>query len=42
MMKRILVLLLVALMAAPVAGCGRKGNPERPEGSQFPRQYPTQ
>lgn len=42
MVRKLLVLLLVALLAAPVVGCGRKGKPERPEDSRFPRTYPTQ
>lgn len=42
MMRKLLVLLLVALIATPMAGCGRKGKPEPPEDSQFPRTYPTQ
>lgn len=36
----LLALLLVAL-TLPVAGCGRKGQPEPPPGSDFPRTYPS-
>ena len=40
--RRRLVLLLIALsLALPaVSACGRKGPPEPPEGSTYPRQYP--
>lgn len=40
-MKRVLVLLLVAMLAVPVAGCGKKGPPEPPEDSEYPRSYPS-
>lgn len=29
------------ILALAVAGCGKKGAPERPMGSEFPRQYPN-
>lgn len=40
---RRLALALVAsvVLALPLAACGKKGGPERPEGSTFPRQYPN-
>lgn len=36
-------LLLALAFAAPLAACGRKGDPEPPEGSdiRYPRQYPA-
>lgn len=36
-------LLLALALAAPLAACGRKGDPEPPEGAdeKFPRQYPA-
>lgn len=35
--------LLALAFAAPLAACGRKGDPEAPEGAdpRFPRQYPA-
>jgi len=41
-MHRFLVLLLVVVLAAPLAGCGRKSAPQPPGESQYPRTYPTQ
>ncbi len=42
MIGRLIALLLMAALAAPIAGCGKKGDPEPPPGtkSDFPRQYP--
>jgi predicted small lipoprotein YifL len=36
-------LLLALAFAAPLAACGRKGDPEAPEGAdeKYPRQYPA-
>ena len=39
-LHRLLILGMVALMAVPLGGCGRKGNPEEPEDSIYPRVYP--
>jgi predicted small lipoprotein YifL len=39
---RLLVLALIIAMASPLAACGRKGSPERPDDSEYPRNYPTQ
>ncbi|RAU22811.1 hypothetical protein CU669_05330 [Paramagnetospirillum kuznetsovii] len=39
-MRRLLILGLVVLTAVPLAGCGRKGNPEEPEDAVYPRTYP--
>ena len=37
-----LTLLLLLALALPALGaCGRKGPPEPPEGSTYPRQYPN-
>lgn len=33
-------LIVVALVAASLAGCGRKGNLVAPENSTYPRTYP--
>lgn len=41
MLRRLVVLLLIAVMASSVVGCGRKGAPEYPEGSDYPRKYPA-
>ena len=39
---RLVVLLIATSLALPaLSGCGRKGPPERPEGSTYPRQYPN-
>ena len=42
MTARLLILLLVCAMAAPLGACGKKGDLEPPPGkeSEFPRQYP--
>lgn len=41
-MKRIVVVTLVALaLAAPLGACGKKGDLEPPEKSEFPKTYPT-
>jgi predicted small lipoprotein YifL len=39
----LVVAVLLALAAGPLAACGKKGPPELPEGTtdQFPRQYPV-
>ena len=36
-------LLLALALTAPLAACGRKGDPEPPEGAdeRYPRQYPA-
>ena len=39
---RLLVLLLALTLALPaLSACGRKGPPEPPEGTTYPRQYPN-
>ena len=40
MIRRLLILGMVALMAVSLAACGRKGNPEEPENAIYPRTYP--
>ena len=32
----------VLMMAATLTACGRKGDPEAPPGSTYPRDYPSQ
>ncbi|HSD35334.1 MAG TPA: hypothetical protein VLE26_07945 [Alphaproteobacteria bacterium] len=40
--RRILALLVLLALALPALdACGRKGPPEPPEGSTYPRQYPN-
>ena len=39
--RRAIAFLLVLALSLPLlASCGRKGLPEPPEGSTYPRQYP--
>jgi predicted small lipoprotein YifL len=35
-------LALIAALAAPLGGCGRKATLELPPGSDHPRRFPTQ
>jgi predicted small lipoprotein YifL len=39
-MRTLVVLILLAALASPLAACGRKGQPEPPPGADFPRTYP--
>lgn len=41
LMRIVLILALVTVLAVPLSACGRKGKPEAPPGSDFPRTYPT-
>lgn len=43
LVRSLAVAALVAVAAAPLAACGKKGPPELPEGQtdQYPRQYPN-
>ena len=41
MSPRLLVLLLLCGLVLQAAGCGRKGQPEPPPGSDYPRTYPS-
>lgn len=38
---RLLLLVLVVALMAPMGGCGRKGQPEPPPGADYPRTYPS-
>ena len=40
MMRSILIAVMVATVALPLAGCGRKGMPYEPEDAVYPRVYP--
>lgn len=40
-MRRLIVLLTVLALAAPLAACGKRGDLEAPEGGTYPRQYPA-
>ena len=40
MIRKLLIIVLIAGLAASVGACGRKDKPERRPGSDFPRQYP--
>ena len=42
MIRKLLILLVVAGLVASVTACGRKGAVEAPPDSEYPRQYPTQ
>ena len=37
----IALLIALAVVMAALTGCGRKGPPEPPEGTTYPRQYPS-
>ncbi len=39
---RILILVLAFAIISPLAGCGRKGPPEFPKDSKYPREYPSE
>jgi predicted small lipoprotein YifL len=40
-MSKLLVFILILGLALSVAACGRKGQPEPPPGSDYPRTYPS-
>lgn len=42
MIRLLVTLLLACALVAPLAGCGKKGDPEAPEKEEvrYPRQYP--
>ena len=42
MIRKWILAALILAMAASLSSCGRKGKPETPEGSRFPRTYPTE
>ncbi len=39
---KILTVVLALALISPLAACGRKGAPEFPEDSKYPRDYPTE
>ncbi len=39
--QHLLVLALIIAIASPLAACGRKGSPDRPDDSEYPRSYPA-
>ena len=41
MARTLILVFLIALMAAPLVGCGRRGALEAPPGSDYPRKYPS-
>ena len=41
MIRKLLLVVLIVGLAASLDACGRKGKPEHPPGSDFPRQYPS-
>lgn len=42
MMRFMTLLLALVMMAGVLSACGRKGDPEEPPGTTYPRQYPSQ
>jgi len=40
MSRLVLGLILAGLLAVSLSACGRKGNPDQPDDSVYPRQYP--
>lgn len=42
MIRKIALAVLLTVMVASLGACGRKATPDYPEGSDHPRQYPTQ
>jgi predicted small lipoprotein YifL len=36
-----MVLLTAVVLALPLAGCGKKGDPDAPGADRYPRQYPA-
>lgn len=40
-LRRLVLIALIALLAAPLASCGRRGALEAPEGSTYPKAYPA-
>ncbi len=41
MMRKIILIVLALAVVLPTAGCGRHGKLETPEGSTYPREYPS-
>jgi len=42
MLRRAFVVSLGVMLVAPLTGCGRKSAPNKPKGSKYPRDYPSQ
>jgi predicted small lipoprotein YifL len=42
MIRKWILAIAILAMAASLGTCGRKAKPETPEGSHFPRTYPTE
>ena len=42
MARTLAALVVMVAIALAATGCGRKGTLEKPEGSDFPRQYPSE
>jgi len=40
-MRVCLMLGLIAVLASGLSACGRKGDLEKPDGSTYPKEYPT-
>ena len=40
MLKRLLLIVLLATMLSPLTACGRKNDVEPPPGSNYPHDYP--
>ncbi len=41
MRRKLAVALIAVLLALPLAGCGKKSDPEAPGEDKFPKQYPV-
>jgi hypothetical protein len=41
MMRRLGVVVLMLVLAATAASCGRRSDPVHPDGSDYPRRYPA-
>ncbi len=41
MRRSFAVALIVAMLAWPLAGCGKKSHPEAPGEDRYPQQYPV-
>lgn len=39
--RLVVAVILAVSVAGPLAACGKKGSPEAPPGSEYPRQYPA-
>ncbi len=41
MLRKLLLLVFLLGLAAPLAACGKKSSPKQPDDATYPRQYPT-